>query len=205
MTIRTTQTRVTFTRPFVLSELEGEQPAGVYDIETDEERLEGLSFSAYRRVQTLIHLHPKTGNPSLIQTMRIDPEALAAALQRDQAPAAMLAIQDDRNSTVEEASHKNADREAVERGEDEGNCFSPLAYSLVRTALTAARMPASSLRLCAIAEQGQIVERMIHEFQAARTFVICGGKELGERLCFGSYLRPDLLWRGQKKSFQLFL
>jgi hypothetical protein len=46
----------------------------------------------------------------------------------------------------------------------------------------------SRLRLCAIAEQGQIVERMIHEFQAARTLVICGGKELSERLCFGRYL-----------------
>ena len=85
MTIRTTRTTVTFRRAFVLAGLDEEQPAGVYDIETDEERLEGLSLSAYRRVQTLIHLHPKTGNPNLTQTMTIDPDELDAALQRDQA------------------------------------------------------------------------------------------------------------------------
>ena len=51
MTIRTTRTTVTFRRAFVLAGLDEEQPAGVYDIETDEERLEGLSLSAYRRVQ----------------------------------------------------------------------------------------------------------------------------------------------------------
>jgi hypothetical protein len=71
-------------------------------------------------VQTLIHLHPKTGNPSLIQTMRIDPEALDAALLRDRTPATILAIQDERKPTAEEPRHKNADCEAVERGEDEG-------------------------------------------------------------------------------------
>ena len=123
MTIRTTQTTVTFMKPFVLAGLDGEQPAGTYSIETDEERLEGLSFSAYRRVQTLIHLHPKTGNLSLTQTMKIDPEALDAALQRDRTPVNIPAIQDGRENTAEEAeeaSQKDADREAMERGEDEG-------------------------------------------------------------------------------------
>ena len=123
MTIRTIQTRVTFTRPFVLRGLEGEQPAGAYDIETDEERLEGLSFSSYRCVQTLIHLHPKTGSPSLTQTMKIDLDDLEAALQRDRTPASSLAVRDGRQSTAEdteEASQKDADREAMERGEDEG-------------------------------------------------------------------------------------
>jgi hypothetical protein len=85
MMMRTKQTTVTFKSPFFLVGLDEEQPAGTYSIETDEERLEALSFSAYHRVQTLIHLHPKTGNPSLIQTMRIDPEELAAALRCDQA------------------------------------------------------------------------------------------------------------------------
>jgi hypothetical protein len=120
MTIRTTQTSVTFARPFVLSGLEGEQPAGVYDIETDEERLEGLSFSAYRRVQTLIHLHPKTGNPNLTQTISIDADALEAALQRDRAPRVMPAIQDAGQGAADEASQTNVDRDALEHGEDEG-------------------------------------------------------------------------------------
>ncbi len=123
MTIRTTQSTVTFMKPFVLAGLDEEQPAGTYDIETDEERLESLSFSAYRRVQTLIHLHPKTGNPTLIQSMKIDPEELDAALQRDRTPSNIPAIQDGRQDMAEEAreaSQKDADSEAVERGEDEG-------------------------------------------------------------------------------------
>jgi hypothetical protein len=85
MTMRTTRTSVTFKRPFVLKGLDEELPAGVYDLETDEERLEGLSFEAYRRVQTVIHLHPKPGHPGVTQSMTIDPDELTAALQRDQA------------------------------------------------------------------------------------------------------------------------
>src|SRR5687768_15512176 len=80
--IRTTQITVSFKNPFLLVGLDEEQPAGTYYIEIDEERIEGLSFPAYRRIQTWIHLHPKTGNPSLTQTMKIDPEELQAALRR---------------------------------------------------------------------------------------------------------------------------
>ena len=86
MAMRTTRNSVTFRRPFLLPGLDDEQPAGVYEIETDEERVEGLSFSAYRRVENWIHLHPKTANPTLTQTMRIDPDDLEAVLRRDQAP-----------------------------------------------------------------------------------------------------------------------
>jgi hypothetical protein len=123
MTIRTKQSTVTFRRPFVLAGLDEEQPAGTYDIETDEERLEGLSFSAYRRVQTLIHLHPKTDKPSLTQTMTIDPDALDAALRRDRAPAAIPVGRDASQKTSNgkaESRWAKADREAIERGEDEG-------------------------------------------------------------------------------------
>lgn len=85
MTMRTTRTTVTFKRPFVLTGLDDELPAGVYAIETDEERLEGLSFPAYRRVQTSIHLHPEPSRPGLARSMTIDPDELNAALQHDQA------------------------------------------------------------------------------------------------------------------------
>jgi hypothetical protein len=57
VTVRTSKKTVTFLRPFVLSAINEEQPAGVYTVETDEELLEGISFPAYRRVLTLIHLH----------------------------------------------------------------------------------------------------------------------------------------------------
>ena len=84
MPLRTTQMTVTFKAPFVLTGCDAEQPAGTYRIETDEERLEGMSFPAYRRVQTLIHLHSRTG---VTQIIKINPDDLDAALQRDQAPA----------------------------------------------------------------------------------------------------------------------
>ena len=94
MAMRTTRTSVTFRRPFLLPGLDDEQPAGVYEIETDEERVEGLSFSAYRRVETWIHLHPKTANPTLTQTMKVDADELQALLRRDQAEAEDTAPED---------------------------------------------------------------------------------------------------------------
>ena len=51
---RTTRTAIRFARPFVLAGVDGEQPAGTYEIETDEELQAGLSFPVYRRVETRI-------------------------------------------------------------------------------------------------------------------------------------------------------
>jgi hypothetical protein len=87
MTIRTIKKTVTFRRPFVLGGFDELLPAGAYSVETDEELLEGISFPAYRRISTLIHLHAKPGHPGLTQTLTIDPNELDAALQRDEARA----------------------------------------------------------------------------------------------------------------------
>jgi hypothetical protein len=84
-TVRTRHKTVTFQRPFCLSGYDGALPAGTYGVETDEELLEGISFAAYRRILTLIHLHPQPGRPGLSQTMAIDPNELDAALARDRA------------------------------------------------------------------------------------------------------------------------
>jgi hypothetical protein len=85
MTTRTRKKTVTFRRPFVLGGFDEQLPAGAYRVETDEELLEGISFAAYRRVLTLIHLHAKPGQQGLTQTLTIDPNELDAALERDQA------------------------------------------------------------------------------------------------------------------------
>jgi hypothetical protein len=85
MTLRTTTKTVTFRRPFILGGFDEVLPAGAYKVETDEELLEGLSFPAYRRTLTVIHLHPRPGHPGLMQTLTIDPSELDAALKRDQA------------------------------------------------------------------------------------------------------------------------
>jgi len=85
MTVRTTKKTVTFVNSFKLGAFEEVLPPGTYDVETDEELLEGLSFRAYRRTQTLIHLPAKSGNRGLSRALTIDPNELNAALKRDAA------------------------------------------------------------------------------------------------------------------------
>jgi hypothetical protein len=94
MTTRTNKRTVTFRQPFVLGTFDRELPAGAYDVETDEQLLEGISFPVYRRILTVIHLHPEAGHPHLAQTVTIDPNELDAALERDQAAAAISAETD---------------------------------------------------------------------------------------------------------------
>src|SRR3954453_16425336 len=50
---RTSREAVTFARPFTLHGIDGEQPAGTYPVETDEELVPGLSFLAWRRGATV--------------------------------------------------------------------------------------------------------------------------------------------------------
>jgi hypothetical protein len=85
MTVRTTRTTVTFTRPFALGGIEGVQPAGTYTVETDEELLLGLSFPAYRRVATLMFLPSQPGGATSGRVAAIDPSELEAARARDAA------------------------------------------------------------------------------------------------------------------------
>lgn len=123
MTIRTSKKTVTFKWPFNLAGFDRELPAGAYNVETDEELLEGISFPVYRRIATLIHLHVQAGKPGLTQILTIDPKELDAALRRDEAPVEMpadtQADQKTLNGTTE-AGVNAADLQAIERAEDEG-------------------------------------------------------------------------------------
>ena len=80
---RTSRRTVTFARPFTLRGIDGEQPAGTYPVETDEELIPGLSFIAWRRVASLMFLpsRPAGAVPDRIAT--IDPLELEAARARD--------------------------------------------------------------------------------------------------------------------------
>ena len=85
MTTRSNRTTVTFQNPVLLGGVDGVLPAGSYTIETEEERIEMLSFEAYRRVSTTISM-PSIGTASLTrQIVDIDPHELAAAQERDKA------------------------------------------------------------------------------------------------------------------------
>jgi hypothetical protein len=85
MTMRTTETVVTFRRAFSLSVLDGAQPAGAYRVETEEEQLPGLSYSAFQRMRTLLHLPANPAPGQTRQVIEIDPMELSAALAADSA------------------------------------------------------------------------------------------------------------------------
>ena len=70
MTTRTRRKLVTFAQPFLLRAIDAVVPSGTYKIDTDEELIDGLSFLAYRRTATWIHLPSiatRSGSSQMIQ------------------------------------------------------------------------------------------------------------------------------------------
>jgi hypothetical protein len=85
MTTRTKRKTVTFVRPFLLNDIGRTLPAGEYEVLTDEELIEGLSFPVYRRVSTMILVPAPAPRTSSIEMLTIDPRELQAVLNRDAA------------------------------------------------------------------------------------------------------------------------
>jgi hypothetical protein len=85
MTTRTTQTKVTFTRPFVLTCFGEPLPAGTYDVEVNEQFRDGDWFPVYRRAVALLYLHIRPERPSHRQILSVDQDELDAVLERDEA------------------------------------------------------------------------------------------------------------------------
>ena len=83
MMTRTITTQVTFRHPFQIEGIAERLPAGTYIVETEEERLQALSFEAWRRLETVIHLPRRSGGPMVDQVFPIEPEALEASLACD--------------------------------------------------------------------------------------------------------------------------
>lgn len=54
MTIRSRRETVTFKHPFRIRGIDRLLPAGPYEVVTDEEMIEGLSFAAFRRIATMV-------------------------------------------------------------------------------------------------------------------------------------------------------
>ena len=79
MTIRTTRSRITFASPFVVRGVDGTQPAGAYDVEIEEEVIEGHLHTVYQRMATILYVKRDGTTVSYM----VDPRALAEAQRQD--------------------------------------------------------------------------------------------------------------------------
>jgi len=128
MTTRTINKTVTFEKPFLLGSLGKKLPAGDYEVVTEEELLEGLSFYAYRRLQTYMYRQATPDKSGLAQSYVVDPADLDAALARDQAAAKQKVDEDDDHAATAHTTEKDmkfSDREAMERASDDGMRVEP--------------------------------------------------------------------------------
>ena len=77
--MRTRKSNVTFQRSFVLNWNVGELPPGTYDIEIDEEELQGSDRTGFRQVAIYFYVQKSASTRTFIVT----PKELASALARD--------------------------------------------------------------------------------------------------------------------------
>jgi hypothetical protein len=82
MITRTKSVTLTFKYPFSLKGVDRRLTAGQYEMVSDEELIEELSFPVYRRVSTVIFLPPH-GSAS-VEMVNVDPADLAARRLRSE-------------------------------------------------------------------------------------------------------------------------
>jgi hypothetical protein len=92
MLTRTKRVTLTFRHPFSLKGVDRRLAAGEYEVATDEELIEGLSFPVYRRVATLIFLPADASRQASMEMVTGDPDDLAAVHQLDQAAPATVTL-----------------------------------------------------------------------------------------------------------------
>lgn len=83
MTIRSRRETVTFKRPFRIRGLDRLLPAGAYEVITDEEMIEGLSFAVFRRVATMIEVPAEASSGLTMELVSIGSVDLSDAQRID--------------------------------------------------------------------------------------------------------------------------
>jgi len=83
VTTRTQRKTVVFNHPFRLKGVDRVLPPGDYEVMTDEELIEGLSFPVYHRVSTAIIVPAQSHQASSVEMVAIDPRDLQSAQDRD--------------------------------------------------------------------------------------------------------------------------
>jgi hypothetical protein len=82
---RSRRETVTFRHPFRIKGIDRQLRAGAYEVVTDEELIEGLSFASFRRVATMIMVPGAPPHQSSIEMISINSADLADARQADAA------------------------------------------------------------------------------------------------------------------------
>ena len=83
MTMRTRRETVTFQHPFRIMGIDRLLPPGGYEVITDEEMIEGLSFASFRRVATMIMVPAAAPRNSAMEMISISSIALSDAQRID--------------------------------------------------------------------------------------------------------------------------
>ncbi|MCJ9700112.1 MULTISPECIES: hypothetical protein [unclassified Bradyrhizobium] len=79
MTMRSRRETVTFKHPFRIKGIDRLLPPGAYEVITDEEMIEGLSFASFRRVATMMTVPAAPPRTSTMERISINPVDLADA------------------------------------------------------------------------------------------------------------------------------
>jgi hypothetical protein len=80
---RSRRETVTFNHPFRIKGIDRQLKAGAYEVVTDEELIEGLSFPCFRRVATMIMVPGIAPQPVSTEMISISSVDLADAQQAD--------------------------------------------------------------------------------------------------------------------------
>jgi hypothetical protein len=83
MTTRSRHETITFKHPFRIKGIDRLLPAGAYEVITDEEMIEGLSFASYRRVATMIMVPAAAPRGSTMEMFSIGSIDLSDAQRTD--------------------------------------------------------------------------------------------------------------------------
>jgi hypothetical protein len=87
MTMRSRRETITFRHPFRIKGIDRQLQPGAYEVITDEEMIEGLSFASFRRVATMIMVPGAAPRASSMEMISISATDLSDA-QRDDASVA---------------------------------------------------------------------------------------------------------------------
>lgn len=81
--MRSRRETITFQHPFRIRGIDRLLPSGAYEVITDEEMIEGLSFPAFRRIATMIMVPAAAQNSAAMEMVSIGSVDLSDAQRLD--------------------------------------------------------------------------------------------------------------------------